>query len=68
MSLWYNMIRKTLAALRGGDMRGLNHTHISRRRTMESTRNLMSMVNMETGGLERAQMPRHAQSMAHLDD
>jgi len=41
MELWCSIIRETLASLRGGDGRGLNDTWITRRRSIESMRDIM---------------------------
>lgn len=40
MTLWYNIIRETLASLRGGDRSGLNDTWVKRRRSIESMRDI----------------------------
>ena len=39
MKLWYNIIRESIARLRGGDMKGLNDKEINRRRSVNSLRN-----------------------------
>eukprot|EP00581_Thalassiosira_minuscula_P009912 CAMPEP_0183709326 /NCGR_PEP_ID=MMETSP0737-20130205/5388_1 /TAXON_ID=385413 /ORGANISM="Thalassiosira miniscula, Strain CCMP1093" /LENGTH=460 /DNA_ID=CAMNT_0025937399 /DNA_START=260 /DNA_END=1642 /DNA_ORIENTATION=+ len=40
MELFYDIIRKVLSSLRGGDDSGLSHAAINRRRTVESLRNI----------------------------
>ena len=40
MELYYDIIREEIATLRGGDASGLSDTHIQRRRSFTSLRNL----------------------------
>ncbi|KAL7541729.1 hypothetical protein ACHAXR_011172, partial [Thalassiosira sp. AJA248-18] len=51
MALWYGVIRKTLASLRRGDMRGLTDSKVLRRRSSQSLGDLFKKELVE-GGVE----------------